>query len=414
MKEFKFLPILRLLEKDKMAIIPQTQHYGDIEVVDILVYFNEPILFQGLSGDNKNLFCMLVSDDDDINKWMIIESSSERTDEILTGTIDLYTSFRNSENGHVVMVDVDPYKNMIIYESMISVKEIIIDWLPDKGLVFNGEALSQKEVYLEENWSNNKLTFHLNFAEAPAGQAPIKSLGNIFTTLQSVLDSISQTIIGTPTVVGGFKKAITDLSALNLEAMSMGSTIIDLVPTHGPTLLSENADIIEEFIKLVNATASEDQLTQVLSRLKVRVASNYLHFLSTISTQTKPLYIEFIKAGSREPKCASVEKEDIARAIKIIDKMDFSEPELQEIVGTLEGMDRKKGTFHLHPLVGEGIVSEIVGDIDKNLLDNLTGTQIGYMFKFTLKKVTKVKKFASDEMEVYELIGLQVLSEKNE
>jgi hypothetical protein len=396
-----------------MAIIPKTVHFGDILLVDILVFFNKPILFQGLSSNHKDLFCLLVSDETHINKWMVIESSAERTKQILAGAIDLYTGFHETENGEAVLIDVDPFQNLILKESSVSSKDIADDMLPDRGLIIIDGTLAQKDICLDEVKSNSRLKMHFEFAETPAGKAPARLLGNILINLQSLLDSICQAIHGSPTERGNIRKGITDLSALTLEGISTGSTTIDLVPTNESTLYGESASVIEEFIDLVNSTETEIQLTDKLLRLKVRVASNYLSYLNSISTQSEPVIVEFFKSGQLEPKRGSVKQEKITKAIEIIQRIEFSEPEVHVINGILVGMNIEKGTFELHQLMGEG-TQEIAGRIGENLLSNLRGTQIGYPYKFTLKKVTKVRKFANDQEEIYELTELKLLSDKTQ
>jgi hypothetical protein len=396
-----------------MAIIPKTVHFGDIQLVEILVFFNTPILFQGLSGNHKDLFCLLVSDENHINKWMVIESSTERTKQILAGAIDLYTGFHDPENGEAVLIDVDPIQNLILKESSVSSKDIDDSMLPDRGVIITDGTLAQKDICLDEVKSSSLLKMHFDFAETPAGKAPVRLLGNILINLQSLLDSICQAIHGSPTERGNIPKGIIDLSALTLEAISTGSTIIDLVPTNESTLFGENSSVIEEFIDLVNSTETENQLTEKLLRLKVRVASNYLNYLNSISTQSEPVMVEFFKSGQLEAKRGSVKQEKITKAIEIIQRIEFSDPEIHIINGILVGMNIEKGTFELHQSMGEG-TQEISGRIGDNLLSNLRGTQIGYLYKVTLKKVTKVRKFANDQEEIYELTELKLLSDKNQ
>ncbi|HQJ31973.1 MAG TPA: hypothetical protein PLO13_01320 [Anaerolineaceae bacterium] len=391
-----------------MSILPTTKKFGEIKTIKVLEYYNQPILFVGESDFDQKLLCMLVSDELDKIQWLVVTISNDRLEELTNGLIDYRTTFTEAESNYANLIVIDQSNFTINSEVEIPSSSLSDDLLPEPNVYVENEiSFDQHTIENVQSEGRGFLRLHFNFPETKPGEAPIGMLGEILTSLQSLINSIGQSLFGKPKVKGAVPTTIRRNLIQNLVSTSPGSTVVNIQASQAEDLLEENTKAIINLIDLIDATPDIEGLTQKLRELQVRVASNYLSFLKSIESQERSIVAEYIS-----PKkmwiSARLTGPDITEAIRVIKHIDFLPPADLKVRGTLMGLSLDRNWFEIHEDLEDGI-REIKGRFEEELRQKLVGTKVGLKYEFSLRQVSRINQAKDEVEEVYELLDLKEL-----
>lgn len=98
-----------------MSLLPQDTELGNLEIIDVYDYYDQPCLFS-CKNQLGDIFLAIWSTED---MWLYVPVTENKLKE----TIQIRDFYLNSENGFVYKVISDGIEK-------VSCKELIDDWLP--------------------------------------------------------------------------------------------------------------------------------------------------------------------------------------------------------------------------------------------------------------------------------------------
>lgn len=117
-----------------MSILPITKKFGEIKTIEIMAYYNQPILFVGESDFDQKLLCMLISEGLNEIQWLVVTISNERLEEIINGLIDCRTAFIKAESGYANLIYIDQSHFAVNSEVEIPSNFLSDDMLPEPNV----------------------------------------------------------------------------------------------------------------------------------------------------------------------------------------------------------------------------------------------------------------------------------------
>jgi hypothetical protein len=100
-------------------------------ILEVYEYNDYPLLF--VSKTNGNFYlCMVVDDNDNICRWLVVKISEKRFKELQEHQIDLHNAFVNAEEGIVLLCNLPYNKEATKIDYLKS--DVLDDLLPESGI----------------------------------------------------------------------------------------------------------------------------------------------------------------------------------------------------------------------------------------------------------------------------------------
>lgn len=138
-----------------MADILNITGLGRLEIVEIYVYYDQPLLFSCKSAAD-HLYLVVAADEDEQHEtWLYVRVSVERLNLIRSGAIDLHDAFAKPEDGFLLQ-EIIPYdaQTQPRMES-IQPDQISEDMLPTPGESLDLETEMPPVLSKTESMSKN-------------------------------------------------------------------------------------------------------------------------------------------------------------------------------------------------------------------------------------------------------------------
>lgn len=117
--------------------LPQDSALGtNLKIETIYEYYDRPVLFLCNSDEGNIYLVVLESEEKDFDVWLFVKVSLLRLYDIENNMIDLYTAFKESESGLVILI-----KNFY-NENRFDISDILCDELTDEQLPSRGMNLT--------------------------------------------------------------------------------------------------------------------------------------------------------------------------------------------------------------------------------------------------------------------------------
>ena len=119
-----------------MVNILNIPELGELEIVEIYEYYDQPVLYSCKNASDHYYLVVAAAEDDQFLTWLCVAVSTERLNLIRYGKIDLHDAFADSENRYAIQVQV-PYKE----DTPVQTDFVQSDQIPEDMLPLPGECL---------------------------------------------------------------------------------------------------------------------------------------------------------------------------------------------------------------------------------------------------------------------------------
>jgi len=316
-------------------------------------------------------------------------------------------------------------------EVLLPLRESLIDYASRMDDVFRVLALveqrSQSEIFndlvdvtaIATDKGREVLNLRFNFDSDVTGgsevEASAKHLGVILESLQNLFDSIAQVKAGRPSPFGKVAKEITDQARLSILGTFKGSFGVRLAIAPNVNFRAEQQQlsltdtlgnesfgqplgelVIDEFFKVLEQSHDRnfERLSDRLTNLQRRTASNYRRFLESLSDADANLAIEWGSLNRDRGGSVAITAEDAITTIDEIIKLEADTPQEYRIIGELLAASKTRKRFEIREMQDDicfsGKISDEILD-DKNI--ELT---IGKLYRATYREKIAVSAITGE------------------
>ena len=232
-------------------------------------------------------------------------------------------------------------------------------------------SLEQRLIDLEREYYDiistegfEKLTVKLHPPGMLPGQIPIRTLSPVLGGLQTLAESVANTLYNQPSERGTIPQEILDQSTLIWREERAGSFEVILDMQHSEqTQINDPMQVqtIQELFRLFNAMDKTDVLMESISTLGSRTLKNYREWTKTLRDTNTPIEIEWSSSVKGKEKISfTTNKAEKIYSI-LNDISETSEEEVTEF-GRLTGANVRTRTFELYLPDGQKITGRIAQD----------------------------------------------------
>ena len=246
------------------------------------------------------------------------------------------------------------------------------------------------------------LHLNLNLAGDIKTAAPIEFVGNMFTRLQKLINTIRMVSLNSNQVTEDIKNKM-QMSLLQTVEGSFG---IRLTSTQTVNLFSDSdsGDTIEELLRLLNTKNDEDKLRSHLRQLTSKVAEDYTSFLKSLNESVIDVKIMWTSPNPHKRAVAQLSNTEMREAIEILQRFREEDPSTHTIIGTLIGISFRTKRFDIKT-AEEKTYS---GKIPEETIKTVEGVRMNQIYTARIRQVTQ-KSETTDEITKteYYLISLK-------
>ena len=244
----------------------------------------------------------------------------------------------------------------------------------------------------------------LNLAGDIKTAAPIEFIGNMFTKLQQLINTIRMACLNSNSVTEAIKNQVQ----MCLLQTGRGSFDIRLASTESVNLFgdSDSGDTIEEFLKLLNTRGDQDKLREHLKRLKSRVAAAYVSFLKSLNESVIGTKITWTSPNPHRHATVELSHTEMQEIIEILERIQEEDPSTHTITGTLIGISFRTKQFDIQPTDTDK--KPYSGKIPEETIKTLEGVRMNQIYTAIIREVTQKSEMTDETTKTeYELISLK-------
>lgn len=397
-----------------MSVLPKNTALGKLEIIEVFEYYDQPVLFACQNAAGSLYLAVLEDEDEDFESWLYAPMSPERFAQVRSGGVDLYSAFRNAEDGFVFRVTrhwADPSAPNV---DVIPVDQLTEEQLPEAGETLDLETatLERREISIQQRASQILREYVELSLELPGQrrtEAPILVLSNIMRHLQTTLISIGHTISDRYKTSTSPTSEIREKLELSLLDVSAGSFTLEMASSQSSDMFGDTllGDALEELARLIETESSEPELEAIFKDYKPSVPKDYLKLLRAIrSSRIDRANIRWASANGQRVGQATFTSPNVFAAIDTIEQMSIQETNIITVVGSLTGAYTNRA-FEIE--TGDKRFS---GKFDADALSDeaiyiINNARLGRRYKAQLREVITTR-IASDEITTrYYLIDVE-------
>lgn len=377
-----------------MTILPELPYAGQLEVIEVYEYYDQPVLFAARDRLNTYYLATFADETEITEVWLYAPMSHGRFDAVRSGIVDLYQAFKGTETGKVLRVEYSLDSSNAPVVSTVDAAEIIDDLLPVPGeeIRLPTQTLSPFSTDLpmlaHQSW-REMLRFALTFPGYRT-EAPAKELGVILQRFQETVDAIGAALNNIFSVTGSVPRSITESVEFSITGVGPGSFVVELASNTGANLLGESLaqSALHELINLLRSTEDKDSLASHLNRLQYRVSSRYAALLELLGEQASDTTVIWASPNQIQAQTVTVSPA-LAQAAReyIADIAEQRTERTFQILGRLIGANQRSADYELVSDDGVTYRGKIV-DINAALE---AGPTIGRYYRATLREITRIR-----------------------
>jgi hypothetical protein len=393
-----------------MTLDERIHYFGRLELVETYDFYDRPVLATWRNAVGVFYLCVLIEETHTTETWLYVAMTEDRFRYVRSGSVDLYTAFREPEDGVAFRVVVPTSQSASISLEAVGTNDIPAGQLPAPGerLRLPTETLPRfiDSLSLEASRTHRDL-LKLSF-ELPSiyrTEVPARFLGQVLTTTQNAVTSIAQAL-GETGRQGAF---LRQASELEFVAAGSGSFEIKLASFEIADLFGKTtaSNAMSEFVKLMRLGSEAELLQARLTELKARAATSYLAFLQALDKTVNSARAEWASPAREAAVTASLSALTLRAAIAILEFETFESSEDDKVEGRLTGASLTKKTFEIS--TGTRRVDRIAGKIDDAAMSSVRGAVINGTYRAFIRRSQRRKVASSEVVEEIILLGLTPL-----
>lgn len=378
----------------------------NLEILQILEFFDLPELFVAKDNVNTKYLCLLVDTNENKPNYIVTPISTERLTFYLHGKLDLREVFQNSElRQWYIIKDVT---SKCFEASFLEISEIPEEYLPDEGLYFQSSTVEEKIIVNEALELNNTI-IHFSLSDKnEAFNIQAEILGDFLKIFQNF-------------VKFSFKKALLSIKnklrkeldfpynySLYAFASSQGSFKVHLASKSQKDLFGNTKiDLAMDIIDSITQDVSEQEFIERLQKVKGHPLKSYKKLVEKIIKENIKLKYEWYSPGIKRINKRTIDKVFAQKIYDILIAKEELTLENKEFIGNLKQIDVDKGNWRIHNLSDDNVYSGYA--IDKKLLEGLTVDTV--IYKLTCNEIVEEEKISSVEKTTYELNKIEIFNE---
>ncbi|WP_213486904.1 hypothetical protein [Thermobacillus xylanilyticus] len=243
--------------------------------------------------------------------------------------------------------------------------------LPDFLSKLEISSLEQRLIDLQqhnidEETLSEELEVKVMTTGLPSGQIPVRTLTTVLGGLQSLTDSVANTLFNQPSNRGKIPQEIIERNSWILKAVKAGSFIAVINLNHESQISIDEPpqrQVISELYNLFNASDDEEPLLDAISSLGTRTLKHYTDWIKNIRDLNVPVEINWISANAQhEGVKVSFDPDRAGKIFTILNERLTSREEEVSLQGRLTGINVRTNSFELCTADGNKIVGRIVKD----------------------------------------------------
>lgn len=265
--------------------------------------------------------------------------------------------------------------------------------LPDFVSELEISSLQQRLVDLErkqqddevERSQSKQLEVIMYPKELPPGHIQVRTLTTILGGLQSLTDSVANTLYNQPSDRGPIPQEILDSNSWILKTVRAGSFVAVLDLKHENQLSLDEVpqtQIIKELFSLFNVATEEEPLLEIISALGSRTLKYYMDWTKNLRDLNVPIELEWISPLEGLNK-VQFDTEKLHKIFYILNKKLTCKEEEVQFEGRLTGINVRIGSFELCSEDGEKVTGRILKEIISDAIKNVDRKCMAQLLKTT-------------------------------
>jgi hypothetical protein len=394
-----------------MKILPHLTEYGELQIEEVFDFYDYPRLFLAKNILGHSLLFLSVQELAAAHVWLVVPVSLRRKTSLLSGHLDLRTAFLKPE---LVVYTSHTFNNGEPRVAPIVPEQIPEDWLPALGeqLVSPSSVLGRSsrhitaqdtlEMAVQERRAISNLILK---TQSQMVEAPARVVGNLLKTTQDLVDALGQVVRRSITSRGAISPAILEQTQINASALFAGSFGLQLKAWRSNDLadysLAEEA--LELFYGLLAAGPDEDRLSNLLHAYEGRVAGRFRALLEALDDANVDFQFELAKPIGAEIRAIQITNSQVLRTISIVTRLNEEMEEEFDLDALVVGLNLRTRVFEATDSQSS---DRYIGKIDPQILEQVSGAEIGRRYRIKLRKIIDVVSATGEERTKWILVGM--------
>lgn len=370
---------------------------GDLELVEVYEFFDEPVLYTCKDATDRYLLAVLAVDDGQRKVWLGAPMSLRRFQQVRSGGMGLREAFRSVEGASLVEVT---YSRDADEPSHPAVRWIDAASVGDELLPMAGEALDMATETLPKvvesvsrvahQTRRDVLRLRLRFPHEHRTEAPAGALGQVLDAIQQVVNAIGQAVLGKATTRGVLPADILEQMQLSVVGTYAGSFGVEF-HAHAPDQadffeVPEITKALEEFLNLLEATENDEAMLARLADLRGRTVSKYRDLMFRLSNQVTSAEVQWGSPRTTETRVAVLYGESARRAAQTLGQATVDATLDFEVRGRLVGYNSRTKTFELWDVIEN---QKYTGRVDDDALEVVGSATIDDVYSARLRETNE-------------------------
>ena len=372
----------------------------------VLEYYDGPRLILQRSRAGQLYLAWWNDSDEAIDRWIYLPVSESRLREILSGNMPALDALKNSEDGNLLVVDIDVAIDSVVQTVVTTAASLPEDSLPlewSRLSISIPEEISGLPIRERAHLLNVKME---SKKSDPTGRVSAKIVGQIIGNLQRLVDAVGQAKSGEPTSRGGISASVLSGTRLDPISTYTGSFGIHLETNEQDDLIGDSLakTSLEGLFDLFDVGHQAFGLTLQLTELKARVAKNYKDFLSTIETSLGTASLSWSQPGKMDSRQVRIDQESARNIIAQIDHFADSTQDNLTLEATLIGGNVRTLRFEIATLETD---ERFDGLIHEDAISEMERITLNSLCRVTLQPNLQVNEVTGEEKTTYTLLEIQ-------
>ena len=336
-----------------MNFQPRDLSLGTLEVVEIYDYFDEPLFCACMNEREQRFVVLLAASNTDSKTWLYAPVSPGRLSALRDGKLPTYDVFRGVEAGAIFRATWRR-TDRTWDATWVEAASVPDEMLPDPGVLLELEPEEDTDKIpdvdrLSHQLRRDVVAIRIKLPNRNDHEAPASLVGPVITSLQQTLNSISQFTLARPTDRAPIPAKVLEKVQFDVASTFPGSFGIELHAHFPADLFGESpvVAVVEQLIKLIEATKDAAALRAKLAELSGRLPSKYRDLLNALAA------VETVDVSWGSPKAgaggrASLTKAHVMGGLTVLGTLDRREPQQYTVVARLIGINVRTKAYELY------------------------------------------------------------------